>query len=459
MCIRDSPYIALMAPIAGYFILRYQTKYRHLIREVTRLDANNNSKVLNHLSETSSGIITIRAFKKQNKFICDYLMKTRDKIYTELMTHALNYWSNIRLGTISVSMFFAVGVASFLSLYFNLIEQYSTLALVLAYMLLMISTIADFTYYAVWAERSFISVERVRHYLVNETEDLTAIPLPPLPSKSMSINPEEEIIFDGVRMSYTSDDASKTTWALNGVSFAIRKGEKVAFCGRTGSGKTSVLNALFRLYEIADGAIYVRGKNILNLSLAELRGSMAVIPQFGFLFQSTLRDNLDPTTSRSDEQIKQLIDKAGFKIRGVNEGLSTYNDYDQIQLNIEKVSKMMATTNVNINYEIEKSGKNLSNGEKQIINFLRILIRDASIICLDEATSNMDPKTDQALHKALFEYCEGKTLIVITHRLETIREYDRVFVMDKGEILEQGNYEALKKNAKGFFGKTGKKFQ
>lgn len=104
-----------------------------------------------------------------------------------------------------------------------------------------------------------------------------------------------------------------------------------------------------------------------------------------------------------------------------------------------------------LDFEIEKSGKNLSNGEKQIINFLRILLKDAPIICLDEATSNMDPKTDEELHRALFDYVEGRTLIVITHRLERISEYDKIIVMDKGEVVEYGSYEELKKNKNGFF--------
>eukprot|EP01016_Furgasonia_blochmanni_P035278 TRINITY_DN3891_c0_g1_i6.p1 TRINITY_DN3891_c0_g1~~TRINITY_DN3891_c0_g1_i6.p1 ORF type:complete len:126 (+),score=38.26 TRINITY_DN3891_c0_g1_i6:62-439(+) len=104
-----------------------------------------------------------------------------------------------------------------------------------------------------------------------------------------------------------------------------------------------------------------------------------------------------------------------------------------------------------LDFKVEKSGKNLSNGEKQIINFLRILLKDAQIICLDEATSNMDPQTDDELHHALFEYVKDKTLIVITHRLERIAEYDKIIVMDRGEIAECGTYQELKERRGGFF--------
>jgi ABC-type multidrug transport system fused ATPase/permease subunit len=185
-----------------------------------------------------------------------------------------------------------------------------------------------------------------------------------------------------------------------------------------------------------------------------------VIPQFGFLFQSTLRDNLDPEGLRTDGEISHMIDRSGFKIRGVNaidtESRGQKQDGQDMKIDFKDVGKAAYISNVNIKYGIEKSGKNLSNGEKQIINFLRILLRDAKIICLDEATSNMDPQTDQALHDALFEYVKDKTLLVITHRLENIRKYDRVIVMDKGRIAEEGNYEELRENKDGFFGRIKK---
>eukprot|EP01016_Furgasonia_blochmanni_P015941 TRINITY_DN1896_c0_g1_i9.p1 TRINITY_DN1896_c0_g1~~TRINITY_DN1896_c0_g1_i9.p1 ORF type:complete len:232 (-),score=41.79 TRINITY_DN1896_c0_g1_i9:131-826(-) len=208
-------------------------------------------------------------------------------------------------------------------------------------------------------------------------------------------------------------------------------------------------------YDISGGSIYVSGRNIAHLSLTELRRSMSIIPQFGFLFESTLRDNLDPSQRKSDDQIRDLIDRSGFKIRGVN----LQEKESKPEINGRKGDAMIEVESpkTNISFAIEKSGKNLSNGEKQIINFLRILLRDATIICLDEATSNMDPQTDHALHRALFEYTKDKTMIVITHRLENIKEYDRVIVMDQGQIVEQGSYEQLKFNPSGFFGRMARK--
>ena len=120
-----------------------------------------------------------------------------------------------------------------------------------------------------------------------------------------------------------------------------------------------------------------------------------MIPQFGFLFQGKLKDNLDPSSTKTDAEIRRVVDQAGFKIRGVNRDVKDVENEDQVSLNLGRSDCAMTSkmSNTNIEYEIDKSGRNLSNGEKQIINFLRILIRDACIICLDEATSNMDPQT------------------------------------------------------------------
>eukprot|EP01016_Furgasonia_blochmanni_P001659 TRINITY_DN10651_c0_g1_i2.p1 TRINITY_DN10651_c0_g1~~TRINITY_DN10651_c0_g1_i2.p1 ORF type:complete len:559 (+),score=70.56 TRINITY_DN10651_c0_g1_i2:1-1677(+) len=385
------PYIIIIIIIVGFLFSRVRKRYRALLREVTRLSANNNSKTLSHITETASGLVTIRAFKKESKFIRDFLTKIRDQIFSGLIISSLNYWSSIRLEAISLLLFMAVALASYFGLVYNFIEQYSTIALVLAYVLLLTEAIADTIYFVVYSEKCFISVERVSHYLRNDIEDLNKVNRPVNLSALLEPFLGCSIVFDEVKMSYNEPNDPNIKYALNGVSFKVKRGERIAFCGRTGSGKTSILNALFRLYDISGGAIYVAGQNIAHISLSQLRKSMAVIPQFGILFQSTLRDNLDPVGTKKADEIKQVIDKAGFKIRGVNRD---FKDEDKkkeagrdvrIKLKESPKKSTVANSNINIDYEIEKSGRNLSNGEKQIINFLRILLRDTQIFCLDEA--------------------------------------------------------------------------
>eukprot|EP01016_Furgasonia_blochmanni_P040985 TRINITY_DN5274_c0_g1_i15.p1 TRINITY_DN5274_c0_g1~~TRINITY_DN5274_c0_g1_i15.p1 ORF type:complete len:561 (+),score=74.00 TRINITY_DN5274_c0_g1_i15:325-2007(+) len=441
------PYTIIVLFVAGWLIVKGQRKYRGLLREVTRLNANNTSKILGHITETASGIILIRAFKKETKFIRDFFMKMRDKMGSEQIVAALNQWSHIRLRATSLIIYSSVSLSIFLVLRLNLTENYSLLALALTYVLMLTPALSDTTYYFGTYEKAFVSVERIRHYFDNETENLTKKEYGVGSDyKPLMIEVNSSIVFDGVRLTYCKKDDPTPRYALNGVSFSIKKGEKVAICGRTGSGKTSIMNALFRLYDISEGTVYVGGKNIAHLSLSELRSSMAVIPQFGFLFNSSLKDNLDPSGTKSDDEIRRIINESGFKLRGVN------LKKDEEDTKGEDDAEELKELGTNIMYEIERSGKNLSNGEKQIINFLRILLQNVDIICLDEATSNMDPKTDKALHRALFEYTREKNLLVITHRLENIDHYDRVIAMENGVIVEEGKFEELRRNAGVFFG-------
>jgi len=106
-----------------------------------------------------------------------------------------------------------------------------------------------------------------------------------------------------------------------------------------------------------------------------------------------------------------------------------------------------------LDLEIDNGGRNLSSGERQIVNFLRVILRDTDIICLDEASSNMDPKTDALLHQQIFKFADDKTLLVITHRLENIDLFDRIVVMEKGRIVECGSIQQLRENKRGFFSK------
>ncbi|KAL4440934.1 hypothetical protein ABPG74_009347 [Tetrahymena malaccensis] len=227
------------------------------------------------------------------------------------------------------------------------------------------------------------------------------------------------------------EDITQSGYALNNFSLKIKKGEKIAICGRTGSGKTSILNALFRLYQFQKGKIFINNKDIENMSLKELRLSMSVIPQFGFIYNSTLRNNIDPLQEIEDQEIYNLLQ-------------SLSDEFQQDDINYQNNFK-------DLNFEIHESGKNLSNGQKQIINFLRVALRDSEIIFLDEATSNMDPLADRIVHDRLFGLGKDNTLIVITHRLENIDRFDKIIVMDQGAIVEQGTKQELQQIQNGYF--------
>ncbi|KAL4453906.1 hypothetical protein ABPG74_003789 [Tetrahymena malaccensis] len=367
-----------------------------------------------------------------------YIERLKNNVNTFLLSLSLQQWMIVRLLQISNVIQLLVVITAIMIITIEFSVDINVIVLCLSYGILFSGSICDVMYFICLTEQELISVERVRQYFDNPQENLDSLenPTQQLSPVQQSINPSDinqnySIIFNDLSITYDDLNELNTDhvqYALKNFNLKIRKGEKVAFCGRTGSGKTSILNCLFRLYDYQKGQICIENTDILKMSLKDLRKKMAIIPQFGFLYNATLRDNIDPINEISDEEIQRCIQSIQ------EEGQLNSNDCFQ-----------------ELDFEIQEGGKNLSNGQKQIINFIRVALRQADIICLYEATSNMDPKTDELIHNKLFELSEGKTLLVITHRLENIHKFDKIVVIDSGRIVEVGNYEQLRQIEGGFF--------
>ncbi|KAL4483226.1 hypothetical protein ABPG74_019252 [Tetrahymena malaccensis] len=394
--------------------------------------------------------------------------KLNDSVNTLLITESIQIWMSIRLLFVSNFLFICVAFTCIILVAFNLDFDYITVSMCLTYSMLLSSQFTDLIQFFCNVEQNLVSVERLKQYFNNDQENLDKIEL-----LEESIQKDEEssrkrdnniaIEFENVFITYDeikentdiSKESTEVQFALKDVSLKIRKGEKIAFCGRTGSGKTSILNALFGMYPIQHGSIYVYGKNIKSYSLRDLRSKMSIIPQFGFLYNATLKDNLDPEGKIPRELMQQKVNETNLKIRETSKQEQQKSENSQQNCQQEE----SATINIqqqekkeeNLDFEIKAGGQNLSNGEKQVVNFLRIILRDTDIVCLDEATSNMDPKTDAELHKQIFQFAQNRTLIVITHRLENIELFDRVAVLEKGKIVECGHVSELRKIKGGFF--------
>lgn len=205
---------------------------------------------------------------------------------------------------------------------------------------------------------------------------------------------------------------------LRDLSFAVPRGEKVALVGPTGSGKTTITALLLRLYEISGGAVRVRGKDVRRYDREELRRLFAVVPQDVYLFPGSVLSNVAagerPDRARVEEVLKRLGAYEVFARR--EQGLDT---------------------------PVLEQGKNFSTGERQLIAFARALYRDAPILILDEATASIDSDTEARLSRALAELLRGRTALVIAHRLSTVRAADRILVLQRGRLVEQGNHEQL----------------
>lgn len=223
-----------------------------------------------------------------------------------------------------------------------------------------------------------------------------------------------EITFDQVNFAYTPG-----TPVMKNVSFTIEPGEKVAIVGHTGSGKTTIINLLNRLYDVQEGAVLIDGVNIKEYNMKDLRNQIATVPQDVFLFTGTIAENIslhDPRIMRKD------IEYAAQQVYAYRYIEKLPQQYDE---------------------NILEEGKLLSVGQRQLLSFARAFVRNPSIVVLDEATSNIDSETESLIEAGVKNLLADKTAIIIAHRLSTIKSVDRILVIHKGELVEEGTHETL----------------
>jgi subfamily B ATP-binding cassette protein MsbA len=233
---------------------------------------------------------------------------------------------------------------------------------------------------------------------------------------------EGGIAFENVRFSYVKDQE-----VLKGISFTVKPGETVAIVGATGAGKSTIINLLNRFYDIDSGTISIDGTNIRDFSLASLRNQIAVVLQDVFLFADTVLKNI---TLDHPEITEEQVIKASKSI-GVHDFISTLpKDY---------------------HYNVKERGAMLSSGQRQLISFLRAYVTNPSILILDEATSSVDAYSEQLIQDATDKITEGRTSIVIAHRLATIQQADKIIVMDAGQIVEIGTHKTLLQKENGYY--------
>jgi ABC-type multidrug transport system fused ATPase/permease subunit len=223
-----------------------------------------------------------------------------------------------------------------------------------------------------------------------------------------------EIRFERVTFAYTPG-----TPVMKDVSFTIKPGEKVALVGHTGSGKTTTINLLNRLYDVQEGEVLIDGVNIKEYDMADLRNQIATVPQDVFLFTGTIAENIslhDPRIAPKD------IEYAAQQVYANRYIEKLPNQYDE---------------------NILEEGKLLSVGQRQLLSFARAFVRNPSIVILDEATSNIDSETEALIEAGVKNLLDDKTAIIIAHRLSTIKRVDRILVLHKGELVEEGDHESL----------------
>uniref|UniRef100_A0A1D1Z5A5 ABC-type xenobiotic transporter n=2 Tax=Anthurium amnicola TaxID=1678845 RepID=A0A1D1Z5A5_9ARAE len=397
--------------------------YQSTAREVKRLDSITRSPVYAQFGEALNGLSTIRAYKAYDRMAVINGRSMDNNVRFTLVNMSANRWLGIRLETLGGLMIWLT--ASFAVMQNQHAENQkafaSTMGLLLSYALNITNLLTAVLRLASLAENSLNAVERVGTYIELPSEAPLVIesnrPPPGWPSSGV-------IKFQDVVLRYRPELPP----VLHGISFTITASEKVGIVGRTGAGKSSMLNALFRIVELERGQIFIDDYDVSKLGLSDLRQVLGIIPQSPVLFSGTVRFNLDPFNEHNDADLWEALERAHLK--------------DAIRRN-----------SLGLDAEVSEAGENFSVGQRQLLSLARALLRRSKILVLDEATAAVDVRTDALIQRTIREEFKTCTMLIIAHRLNTIIDCDRVLVLGSGQVLEFDTPEDLLSNEENAFSK------
>ena len=397
-------------------------------RNLTRLHKVSYAPILTILSETIRGVDTIRSGHVENKIKDKIYNKLDDHFGVHVYTEGCKRWFNLRMRMCSHFFF---GFTLFYMVYYH--ENYSAqgIAIIIHATEDYIEQLINATTFFSNLEITMIGFERCQAVQKIKTENI--IPILDNKPNSILVNqnwPQKgKVNFNNYNASYRPD----TPIILKNINYEFNGGEKIGIVGRTGSGKSSMVLAMARIIEPKSGSISIDEINTQKINLDFLREHLSIVPQDPFLFEGTLRDNIDPLKKYSDEKILKVLND-----------FCLFNELN----NKEKLE-----------YEIKENGINLSPGQKQLICFARAVIKNNKIIILDEATSSLDVETEKTIKANMEKYFKDCTLIMITHHISMVEGFENIIVIDKGEIIESGSYSELLENKNGFFSSLSKEAQ
>lgn len=413
--------IAVITPgflIAAFFIaiLFYVISifYLRASRDLKRLESVQRSPLFQQFGETLSGMTTIRAYGVERRFIRENLDKVNTSNRPFIYLWSLNRWLAFRADFIGNSVSFFAGV--FIILNIGKIDAGSA-GISLSYAM-------SFTDNVLWLvrqygtnEQNMNSMERIKEYLDVEQE-ADAIVEDNRPAESWPEKGSVEFI------NYSTRYRADLEPVLRSISLKINAKEKVGIVGRTGAGKSSLTLALFRALEADQGEILVDGVNIGGIGLQDLREKITIVPQDPTLFTGTLRSNLDPFDQYSDGQIFEALRRVHL-----------IGDEDT-STPATPVSALASNKNIFLDLasSVAESGSNLSQGQRQLLCLARAMLKKPKVLVMDEATASIDYNTDSKIQETIREM--RGTVVTIAHRLQTIVDYDKVLVLDKGEMVE-----------------------
>ncbi|CAG9825399.1 unnamed protein product [Phaedon cochleariae] len=408
-----NPWILIPTCWIAFIFYLFKIVYVNSSRNVKRMEATTRSPVFSHIHASLQGLTTIRAFEAQ-----EILRKEFDRhqdlhssafYFFVCCTRTFGFWLDLLcvayIAIVTLSFFFMgnetyggnVGLAITQALSLTGMFQWGMRQ---------------------WSEldNSMTSVERIVEYTEIQQEAIKDAKVPPKPW------PEHGMLeFQSVYLRYATNEP----YVLNNLTFKIKPREKVGIVGRTGAGKSSLISALFRLAD-TEGKVLIDGICTKDIPLHCLRSNVAIIPQEPVLFSGTLRSNLDPMNLYGDAELWNALEKVELK-------------------------SLVSDMNLGLESRMSEGGSNFSVGQRQLVCLARAILKNNKILVLDEATANVDPKTDSLIQSTIRCTFADCTVLTVAHRLHTVMDSDKVLVMDAGSAVEFNHPHILLENTEGIF--------
>ncbi|GIZ08132.1 ABC transporter ATP-binding protein [Flavobacterium sp. UMI-01] len=396
-------YTLLPLPILSYAIFKLSSEIN--IRSTTFQQYL--SKVSSFTQEIFSGIRVLKAYslerQHQNNMV-DLAQESKNKSLELAKVQSL-------FGPLMIAL---IGISNLVVIYFGglmyingTIKSIGTIAEFILYVNMLTWPVASLGWVSSMVQEAEASQKRLNEFLKIKPE-------------ITNINPENSIIEGAIafnNVSYTYQDTNIT--ALHNISFSVKKGETLAILGKTGSGKSTILSLISRIYDVSQGSISIDGAEISTLNLYDLRNSIGNVPQDAFLFSDSIKNNIKfGKEEATDEEVIQAAKKA------------------VVHKNIMGFKKQYETI-------LGERGITLSGGQKQRVSIARAIIKNPPILLFDDCLSAVDTETEEAILNNLFEICKDKTTIIVSHRVSSAKNADRIIILEDGKIIQQGSHNQL----------------